>query len=144
MAKPKVQSPKPATRGPQGLVVIVLLLLAAGGCRAPAKPEPSRDVMWRSLGSWSGRGRIQTESFTSDTGVMRVEWKAANDMSPGAGTFQLTINSAISGRPLQVAVDRRGGGHDVAYVQEDPRVFFAVVDSTDLDWSFTIEEAVTR
>ena len=75
---------------------------------------------------------------------MRVQWKTINEVTPGAGTFRLTINSSISGRPLFTAVDRRGTGSDVAYVQEDPRVFFAVVDSANLDWSFTVEEAVSR
>jgi hypothetical protein len=75
---------------------------------------------------------------------MRIQWKTASETPPGTGTFQLTINSSISGRPLQVAVDRHGVGGDIAYVQEDPRVFFAVVESANVDWSFTIEEAVNR
>ena len=75
---------------------------------------------------------------------MRIQWKTLHETVPGTGTFRLTINSSISGRPLLTAVDRRGIAADVAYVQEDPRVFFAVVDSANLDWSFTIEEAVSR
>jgi hypothetical protein len=27
-------------------------------------------------------------------------------------------------------------------VNEDPRVFFAVVDSTGIEWSFSVDEAV--
>jgi hypothetical protein len=71
-----------------------------------------------------------------------VQWSTSNETRPGAGTFRLTIHSAISGRPLQVAVDQQGPGRDMAYVHEDPRVFFAVVDAAGLDWSFTIDEAV--
>jgi len=75
---------------------------------------------------------------------MRVQWKTTNEASQGTGTFRLTIHSSISGRPLMVVVDRQGVGADTAYVQEDPRVFFAVVESTNVEWSFTIEEAVIR
>jgi hypothetical protein len=123
--------------------LVALVVLVTSGCRQP-KPAPRTEVAWRRLGSWSGQGNAQSESFTSDTGSMRVQWKTSNEASPGTGTFRLIINSAISGRPLLTAVDRSGTGSDVAYVQEDPRVFFAVVESANLDWSFTIEEAVSR
>jgi hypothetical protein len=138
----RAQSPEPTAVLRH--VLVAALLLAAVGCRDAAKPVPGREIAWRRLGSWSGQGNVQTESFTSDTGSMRVQWKTANETTPGSGTFRLSINSSISGRPLLTAVDRRGVGADVAYVQEDPRVFFAVVDSANLDWSFTIEEAVSR
>jgi hypothetical protein len=130
--------------GPAGVCIAVLVVLAMSGCRQPAKPAARHDVGWRRLGSWSGRGSAQLESFTSDTGAMRVQWKTSNETPPGSGTFRLTIHSSISGRPLATVVDRRGTGSDVAYVQDDPRVYFAVVDSANLDWAFTIEEAVSR
>ena len=123
-----------------GIGVVVLGALLNAGCDAPranAAP-PAPDVVWRSMGAWSGRGNTQTESFTSDSGSMRIGWTTAK----GAGTFRLTIHSAISGRPLIEAVDQRGAGAGTAFVHEDPRVFYAVVDSTDLDWSFTLQEAV--
>jgi hypothetical protein len=60
---------------------------------------------------------------------------------PGPGTFRLTIHSAISGRPLATAVDHQGVGGDVVYVGEDPRVFYAEIESANLEWSFTIEDA---
>jgi hypothetical protein len=112
------------------------------GCRSKEPPPRELQFVWSPLGTWSGHGNRQTESFTSDTGSLRVQWITSNETRPGAGTFQLTIHSAISGRPLQVAVDQRGPGRNTAYVQEDPRVFFAVVESAGLDWSFTIDEAV--
>ena len=62
--------------------------------------------------------------------------------APTPGTFKLTIHSSISGRPLQVAVDQLGPGADTAYVNEDPRVFFAVVDASNIEWSFSVDEAV--
>jgi len=105
--------------------------------------SPSRQlVQWRPLGSWSGRGNAQTGSFPSVTGSMRVHWRTDHELPADAGTFRLTIHSAISGRPLLLAVDQLGAGHDTSYVRESPRIFYGVVESKDLDWSFTVEEAV--
>jgi hypothetical protein len=73
------------------------------------------------------------------TGALRVKWEAKG---PADGTFHLTIHSSISGRPLQVAVDQKGPGADTAYVNEDPRVFFAVVEAKNMEWSFTVDEAM--
>jgi len=54
----------------------------------------------------------------------------------------LTVGSSISGGPLQVVVDTRGVGHNTAYVNEDPRTFYALVESANLDWKFSIDEGV--
>jgi hypothetical protein len=115
------------------------------GARQPAvtatdKPGPD-NVIWEHLGQWKGTGSTQTESFTGQTGALRIKWqtKSAKDRE---GSFLLTIHSAISGRPLQVAVDQRGPGNDTAYINEDPRVFFAVVDAENIEWSFSVDEAI--
>jgi len=72
---------------------------------------------------------------------MRILWEAKpSGGESSSGTFRITIHSAISGRPLLVAVDHKGPGKGTAFVGEDPRVFFAEVDSHDLDWSFTVQE----
>jgi hypothetical protein len=122
--------------------VLALLLLPVLGCeRSPEKPrEPT--VAWHRLGAWSGTGSLQTESFES-AGSLRVQWKTINETAPGAGTFRLAFHSSISGRELQLAVDRTGTGADTAYVQQDPHVFFAKVESANIEWSFTVDEAVT-
>ena len=44
--------------------------------------------------------------------------------------------------PLQEPVDETGPGEGTAYVADDPRVFHILVESSNLDWSFTVEEAV--
>jgi hypothetical protein len=85
---------------------------------------------------------MQTESFNSDGGL-RVQWDTKRETKPGAGAFKLTINSAISGRPIGIVVDHRGPGHDTAYLTDDPRTYYAVVEASNLDWSFTIQEALT-
>jgi hypothetical protein len=100
------------------------------------------EVVWERLGEWSGRKSLQTESFTSDTGAFRIIWTTRAPAGTGEGTFLLTLHSAISGRPLQVAVDHRGPGGATAYINDDPRVFFAVVDASNIDWSFSVDEAV--
>jgi hypothetical protein len=101
-------------------------------------------MAWRPLGSWEGSGDKQTESFPGDTGAFRIRWTTKNEKAPGSGHFTLTFHSAISGRPLMTAVEQNGNGDGTAYVTEDPRIFFAVVESTGLDWQFTVEEGVTR
>ena len=119
------------------------------GCRAEPAPAPGAkqatgadEVIWARLGAWSGAKSLQTESFTSDTGAFRMAWETRAGKDPGAGTFLLTLHSAISGRPLQVVVDHRGLGAATAYVNDDPRIFFAVVDASNLEWSFTVDEAI--
>jgi len=120
------------------------MLVAFVGCRQPPKAVTKADpIAWHRVGTWSGVGSLQTESFESGSGSLRVQWKTVNEVAPGTGTFRLAFHSSISGRELQVAVDRKGTGADTAYVQQDPHVFFAKVESANLEWSFTVDEAVT-
>jgi len=88
-----------------------------------------------------GRGLTQTEPFIGDTGFLRLTWEAHG--APNAGAFKITVHSDVSGRPLLVAVDRRGPGRDVTYVTEDPRAFFLVIESEDLDWSVEVAEGLS-
>ena len=100
-------------------------------------------MIWRQVGSWSGSGNRQTESFTSDTGALRVHWEAMR--SPGAagdGTFRLTAHSAVSGRVLQEVVEERGAGSGVDYVSTDPHVFYMAVESANVEWKFSVEEGI--
>jgi len=92
------------------------------------------------VASWSGRGNLQTESFTGASGSFRITWETSRETSPGAGTFKLTLGSSISGRGLQVLVDATGAGHGVAYANEDPRTFYILIESADEDWHFSVEE----
>jgi hypothetical protein len=134
----------PAHRRTFLCLLLTTAAIGAGDGRrvAPANAAIREVVVWRSLGSWSGRGNTQTESFTSDTGSLRVRWQTSHEVRPGDGTFRLTLHSAISGRPLVQAVDHRGVGADTSYVSEDPRVFYVVVDSARIEWSFTIDEGI--
>jgi hypothetical protein len=100
-------------------------------------------VGWRSLGSWSGRGSTQTESFLVQGSVVRVRWETKNEGSANTGTFRLSMHSAISGRSLAVVADHHGAGKGEAYVPEEPRPTYMLVESDDLEWSFTVEEGET-
>lgn len=123
------------------LPVAATLLMSA--CGAPAsKPVQKEVVIWKNLGEWSGRGNAQTESFIGLTGALRMHWRTRNEAPKGAGTFRLILQSAISGRALQETVDEKGTGEGTAYAAEDPRVFYISVESANLDWSFTVEEAL--
>ena len=42
----------------------------------------------------------------------------------------------------QSAVEHSGIGHDIAYVNEDPRLFHLVIESSNEDWSVSVEEGV--
>jgi hypothetical protein len=116
--------------------------LASSACGGTPPPSKQAVTLWRPLGSWSGRDNAQTESFTSDTGFLRITWETKRETTTGAGRFQLTVMSSISGRRLLTAVDVRGVGHNTTYVTEDPRPFFAVVQSSNVDWQFSVDEGI--
>ena len=130
--------------------ILIAMSLAAvpfvAGCQAqpaPAAPAPARAAtVWRPLGTWSGRGDGQTGSFTVETGALRFRWETRNERAPGAGRFRVSLHSAISGRPLQVLVERRGTGGDSTYVEDEPRVSYLVIESEDVDWTVNLEEVV--
>jgi hypothetical protein len=127
----------------RALAVPVAGALLATACGAPAaKQAPKEVVVWKNLGAWSGNGNTQTESFVGLTGALRMHWQTKNETPKGAGTFRLILHSAISGRVLQEPVNQTGQGEGTAYVADDPRVFYASVESENLDWSFTVEEAI--
>lgn len=122
-------------------ILLCLAFLAASCAEAPAPSTPF--VVWRPLGSWSGRGSMQTDPFISNTGSLRIRWETRNETAPGTGVFRVTVHSDVSGRPLVLAVDVKGPGRDTAYVTEDPRPFFLAVESANLDWTLAAEEGVT-
>ena len=121
--------------------LIVGLVLFHGCDSRPASPAKPT-VIWRKLGTWSGHGSTQTDPFISDTGSLRLRWETRDETAPGTGFFRVTVHSDVSGRPLVLAVDIRGVGRDTTYVSEDPRSFFLVVESANLDWSLAAEEGV--
>jgi hypothetical protein len=119
----------------------------ATGCGQGTRSSVQSDktqlrVGWRPIGSFSGNGPSQTESFNIESGQWRIKWAATNEKSPAAGVLRVTVHSAVSGRPIASAVDQKGVGRGVAYINEDPRLYHLVIESSDVDWSIAIEEAV--
>ena len=125
------------------MAVPVVWALLTSACGSPApKPVPKEIVTWKNLGEWSGSGNAQTESFIGLTGALRMRWRTKNEAPEGTGTFRLILQSAISGRALQEPVDEKGPGEGTAYTADDPRAYYISVESANLDWSFTVEEAL--
>lgn len=124
------------------------LLTSCGGASVPPPPSahaaPQPDVQWEPIKSWSGTGSQYLDSFTSDTGALRIEWEATRvKNAAGGGSLRVVIHSAISGRPLTAPViDHEGEGRGTAFVSEEPRVFFAAVTAQDVEWRIAISERV--
>ncbi len=114
----------------------------AAGSSADAAAQSAADLRWHPLGSWTGSGGRQTESFDVRTGTLKLVWELSNESAPGAGTFRVELYSAISGRPLQTIVDTVGLGVDSAYVADEPRVSYLVIESEGVDWRVRLEEGV--
>ncbi|HEY7290100.1 MAG TPA: hypothetical protein VH583_09710 [Vicinamibacterales bacterium] len=118
----------------------IMAAAAACACQRPAAAPPREVVVWRQVGSWSGHGNAQTESFTSDTGGFRVRWKTTNPVKQGAGSLKVVFRSGDSGRPIIDAVDVVGAGDGVEEVADNVRWYFLTIESKDVDWSVSVDE----
>jgi hypothetical protein len=124
----------------RAIMAIAGLCAQVAGCSTAPPPAESLTV-WKPLGSWSGTAVQQTDAFISDTGELRITWEA-RETSASPGTLRIAVHSAVSGRLLEVVVDHRGAGKDVAYFNEDPRSFFLVIEPTAVAWSVDVAEGV--
>ena len=122
--------------------VATVLILSAPllSCHREHPAERKTTVAWRPVGTWSGHGDAQTDSFDIGYTQVRLRWETRNEKPAGAGKLRVTVNSAVSGRDLAVAVDETGVGHDVAYISVEPHWSYLVISSSNLDWSVTVEE----
>ena len=122
---------------------LISVTLVTAACRSESG-TPSRQAITvtRPAGSWQGRGNM-TIGFGSESGRFQVRWETRNEDLPATGTFRLTVHSAVSGRPIQVIADHRGPGSGSARVEDDPRPYNLMVESTNVDWSVSIDEEVT-
>jgi outer membrane biogenesis lipoprotein LolB len=128
------------------MVRALLLLLAAASPACGSPDEPVRDaqptaspVPARQLGSWTGTGST-TLGFVSESGSFRITWNARNQDAAHPGTFQLTLRSGISGRPLKVVADHEGAGAGSVEFGDDPRMYEFLVESRGIDWSVSVDE----
>ena len=124
-------------------LLLVCAVLFSAGCGRTPKPEAKAPAIgWRFIESWSGQGDTQTDSFDIQTGSFRIKCETSHETAPGAGTFRIMVHSGVSSRPIALAVDHSGVGHDTAYVRDDPRPYFLVVTSKNVDWSIRVEEGI--
>ncbi len=130
----KAQSLKPKA------FLLALTLLSASSCQKPTETPREQEVAWHRLGSWSGRGNTQTESFLYESGALRVRWETTNEQSGRSGKFRLILASAVSGRQMAVPVEQRGIGKGESFIGEIPHQAYIIIESSDVDWSFTIDE----
>ena len=121
---------------------LVLGLALLGVSCGPEAPSPALTVAAaRALGTWEGRGN-QTIGFTSESGRFTVTWQTRNEHPPGTGTFRLVAHSAVSGRPIQPIADHRGVGSGTTNVDDDPRPYNLMVESSNVDWTISVEDIV--
>jgi len=131
--------------------LLPLLLLALSplmaACRGEhvsrsARPSAESGRHWNVLGTWSGTGDRQTESFDITSGSLRLVWWSSGAQGPDAGHLRVALHSSISGRPLETVVDVRGAGADTVLVAAEPRVAYLLVESDHVEWRLTLEEGV--
>jgi hypothetical protein len=122
-------------------VLAVVALCAAVACGRPQTAAPQVVTVARPAGSWQGKGNA-TLDFNSDSGRLRITWRARGETAPGAGTLRVAVHSAVSGRPLKTVIDHRGAGEGVVTFDDDPRAYNLMVESVNLEWSLTVEEFV--
>jgi pimeloyl-ACP methyl ester carboxylesterase len=125
-------------------LAVLLAANALAGCGVSSQPAGEDVTVWRPLGAWSGRDALQTDAFIGDTGLLRVAWEARALVPPQAeaGTLLVFVHSAVSGRQLVLAVDQRGPGRSITYISEDPRSFYLVIESTNLEWTVDVAEGI--
>ena len=125
-------------------MILLLPLLIVSACRSePPHPQTKEVVVWRPLGSWSGRGDKQTETFTSDTGGFRVHWETKREAPPDAGRLRVVFRSGDSGREIIEAIDARGAGSGTEEVAaERPRWYYLTIESANVDWTVTVDERI--
>ena len=117
--------------------------LFAAACQSHSPPRPEDITVWQPRGHWSGRDVLQTDPFISTTGLLRVTWEARPLPASGTpGTLRIILHSDVSGRSLTPVVEHSGSGSGVKYVTEDPRSFFFVIESKDLEWSVAVAEGI--
>jgi hypothetical protein len=122
---------------------IFAALLLASGCRAQPPAPPKEVVTWKEVGSWSGRGNVQTGVFTSDSGGFRVHWTMKNEARKDAGRLRVVLRSQDSGREIVEAVDARGAGSGVEEIAaERPRWYYLSIDSSDAEWMVSVDERI--
>lgn len=125
-----------------GLCLFVVVSGVSCQKAEPPPPQQQTETVWQTIGTWSGHGNAQLETFPIERFTWRVRWETKNESPKGTGTFHLTANSGDSGRILAEVVDTTGVDHDVAYITELPHRYYLVITSKGVDWTVTAEEPI--
>jgi outer membrane biogenesis lipoprotein LolB len=124
---------------------LLLLAVLSAACRPATDSTPAASqhaeapAAVRQLGAWTGKGST-TLGFVSESGSFRIVWKTQNQDSAHPGSFQLTLRSGISGRPMKVIADHQGAGGASVEFGDDPRLYEFLVESSRIDWSISVQE----
>jgi hypothetical protein len=122
-------------------MVIVSVTGCSSGTSSPPARTPKDDPrVWRQVGSWSGHGSQQLDTFPIERLTWRVRWETRNETAPGTGQILVTANSGDSGRIIFDVLDVKGVGKDIEYFTELPRRYYFVVASSNIDWTLVAEE----
>jgi len=125
------------------LLTVLAAAAAVTACRSHRQAEAKEVVIWHQIGTWSGRGDKQTETFTSDTGGFRVHWETKNESQGAAGRLRVVFRSGDSGREIIEAIDAHGAGGGVEEVAaERPRWYYLTIESANVDWTVTVDERI--
>ncbi len=68
--------------------------------------------------------------------------RAIRRRSPPDIELRLGVNSAVSGRPLDLPVDHQGPGEGAFNFEDDPRQYNLMVESSGLAWTIDVDEVV--
>src|SRR5712671_4518625 len=90
------------------LACLIVALLGASCRRNAPPPEKTASTVWKEVGTWSGHGNQQLETFPIERFTWRVRWETKNESPAGAGRFHVTANSGDSGRTLAEVADVKG------------------------------------
>jgi hypothetical protein len=120
---------------------LAVLSLTAGACGGQSAPDRQLVTVTRPAGHWEGQGNA-TLGFVSESGRLRIAWRATQQSPAAAGTLRVAVHSAVSGRPLRVIVDHRGAGSGTVNFDDDPRSYNLMVESTGIAWTLTVDELV--
>jgi hypothetical protein len=120
---------------------LAVLSLTACACRGQSAPDRQLVTVTRPAGHWEGQGNA-TLGFVSESGRLRIAWRAAQQSPTAVGTLRVAVHSAVSGRPLRVIVDHRGAGSGTVNFDDDPRSYNLMVESSGIAWTLTVDELV--
>ena len=121
---------------------IAVLAGVSLACRSDViPPERQLVTVTRPAGHWEGQGDA-TLGFVSESGRLRITWRAQQRATAPTGTLRVAVHSAVSGRPLRVIVDHRGAGNGAVDFDDDPRSYNLMVESSGIEWTLTVDEMV--